>query len=59
VRALLARRDARLDLAGQALATMAVVIVIAAASLAGEPRAGKAQKAASCRPRVTGNRGCR
>ena len=40
------------------LATMAV-IVIAAAYLAGEPRARKAQKAAPCRPRVTGNRGCR
>ena len=26
---------------------------------AGEPRPGKAQKAALCRPRVTGNRGCR
>jgi hypothetical protein len=41
------------------LATMAVVIVIAAAYLAGEPRARKAQKAAPCHPRVTGNRWCR
>jgi uncharacterized membrane protein YfcA len=41
------------------LATMAVVIVIAAAYLAGQPRARKAQNAAPCRPRVTGNRGCR
>lgn len=41
MRALLARRDARLYLAGQALATMAVVIVIAAAYLTGEPQARK------------------
>ena len=41
------------------LATMAVVIVVAVAYLAGEPRARKAQKAAPCRPRVTGNRRCR
>jgi hypothetical protein len=40
-------------------ATMTVVIVIAAAYLAGEPRARKSPEAAPCRPRVTGNRGCR
>jgi hypothetical protein len=68
VRALLAHRDARLDLADQALstvdyrlllATMAVVIVVAAAAWPASPGPGKAREAAPCRPRVTGNRGCR
>jgi len=63
VRALLAHRDARLDPADQALptvdyrlllATMAVVIVVAAACLAGEPRARKSPGSAALPPASDG-----
>jgi hypothetical protein len=52
VSALLAHRDARFYLAGQA--TVAVVIVIAAAYLAGEPRARKSPESGAMPPASDG-----